>query len=1240
MEVFSVFATLSLKDLLSGPLAHIGQGMRNFENGVASLGQRMGSLALAMAPLAIGAGAVLGAFGKCVSTAAGFEDQMAKVGAVSRASAEDLAALEAKARELGGTTQFTAVQVGEAEQYLAMAGFSAKDNIAALPGVLNLAAATATDLGRAADISSDILGAFGLKAAEMGRVADVLAMTCSTANTDMEKLGETMKYVAPVARTAGMSIEETAAMAGLLGNVGIKGSQAGTTLKAMLNKLAAPASEGSKALKKLGIATKDAAGNLRSPIQILGEMSGKLKTLGTAEQMAAMKAVVGEEAVAGFAELIKQGGIGELEKYIKVLNESGGACDKMAGQMNDTLAGSLRGMGSAWESLQISIGKIFLPVARKVVDVFTGILRLFDKFSQSKIGQSILKVAGALATAVVAITAFSAGMWAFAKLAPMISSVFGTLKAGLLGLGAPVWALIAVAGILYLAWTNNFGGMAATISRWGKNVKLIFDGVCAVFNSLKGSSGEIRGELAKEIKANGLVGLVTTVGKIIFRIKSMFQGFWNALQQSFHRVGGLLIPVRMAVADLMNSLKSLFSSFGGGEVKSAVSTWEQFGVTLGKIAGGVLEGAARALSWLVEGIRFLGGILGHVIGFVSALCSSLFSLTGATSAANDAADPTSWGALGRMLGVVLAAVIGVKVAFLAWRGVMVAVSAATKAFAAAQWLLNAAMTANPIGIVIALCVALAAAAGWIISNWETVKGWWNGLWSGISTTVTNAWNSVTAFLASINPIGLISQAFSGLTEFFANLNFVDGIQQAWNRVVEFFAGLNLFESGARLIETLKEGVLSAASSLIDGVKGVFSSVRNLLPFSDAKEGPLSELTLSGSRIMTTLGEGVGQGKAALKDSVHNALGEVNSDLQGWQQGLSPLEMAAANQAADPLPSEAALPMTEPVEALPELVAQAQFLQPDLPEMPQIPANIATPDIPAMPEPAPLAMSVSPPETLPQIGDLPPVPTPDPVSFAVNPVLAENMNIPALDSPEMPDLSSALKPVEIPSKMMRPELASMTGFPAVALDYGELPPAPEAMEIGFGALPDVAAPEIGMPEMPSPPPLAMDVSALKAFQQPLPEPELPQIPSELTLKSPVLPELPSLGIDAPVYPDLPTLGLETPEMPEMKAIEFGQLPNLPDLEMKVMPAEMGAIPEVNPPEIPQPKVPEVAIPEPPIGFPQDNAMRAETGQTQNTQHISITIGQITLPDVKDAESFLSSLKGALQNEIGQFEGATA
>lgn len=374
---------------------------------------------------------------------------------------------------------------------------------------------------------------------------------------------------------------------------------------------------------------------------------------------------------------------------------------------------------------------------------------------------------------------------------------------------------------------------------------------------------------------------------------------------------------------------------------------------------------------------------------------------------------------------------------------------------------------------------------------------------------------------------------------------------------------------------------------------------------------------------------------------------ANSEILPPKAPLLPeLAPVLAQSAIEP-PALPEMPQLAPVETaarilppqLPDMPQQpelaAMIAEPQLPTIPQLaPVETASrilppelPDIPAIPELAPLAMNVQPPASLPQmpeisapqIGNMPAMPAPEPLNFAVNPVLPENMDIPApgIASPEMPDVASALKPVEIPSEMMRPELASMSGIPAVPLNYGELPPAPEIPEF-------------------NPSPIAFG--------------ELPQMPSELAVKSPVFPELPSLGIDAPVYPELPTLGLESPELPEMKPIV--PLPELPELEMKVMPGEMGVIPDVNPPEItrvfpvPQPKAPDVAIPEPPVGLTRDNAMRqgsalsASTGHARNNQCFTVNIGEIKLPNVTDGESFLSSLKGALRNEIGQFEGAAS
>lgn len=758
MEVFKVFATLSLSDMISAPLRAIKKGVGAVGNAVTGLGNRMGRLALAMAPLAIAGGVVLGSFGACVGVAAAFEDSMAKVGAVSRATTEEMVELEKAARHYGATTKFTASQVADAEMYLAMAGFTAKQNIAALPGVLNLAAASGTELGRASDIASDILSAFGLQAEEMTRVADVLALTCATANTNVELLGDTMKYVGPVARNAGMSLEEAAAMAGLLGNVGIKGSMAGTSLKAMINKIAAPAGEAQKVLKDLGVTVKDSAGNLRSPITILGEMSKKLETMGTAQQIAALKTIVGEDAIAGFAELINQEGVGAITKYVEQLQNAEGASAEMARRMGDTLGGSIRNMGSAWESLQISIGKLFLPVLRKVVDAITAVIGVFDRLAQSPVGQFFIKLLATLSAAAIAITGLSAGIWAFTKFAPMLLSMFAPLKGAILALGWPILLIIGAVSLLYLAWKKNFGGIQDILKRWWKNISTVVKGVVAIFKSLTGSTFEIRGELAKDIKAAGLENLVVNIAKIIHRIKAFFKGVWDGLD--FSKPLKVLEPVGAKIVAILDHIGGIFARLTGTEVTSATDSFTNFG----QIVGGILTWALEALATVVNAV---------VNGF--SIMIDMF-----------------------------------------------------------DWL---------------ICLI-------------------TGDFAGAAAAGERIWNSLLDTLMSFLDLFRIG----------------DWCREAWADAQNFLSSINLFESGAAILETLKDGIVSKFAEVKESVIGFFSSIREYLPFSDAKKGPFSDLTLSGSRFMTTLGEGMEDGSKSLDGTVSGIFSDVSSLFLGGLDG--------------------------------------------------------------------------------------------------------------------------------------------------------------------------------------------------------------------------------------------------------------------------------------------------------------------------------------------------------------------
>jgi len=486
MEIFSVMASMSLIDMITAPLRSIGAQMNVTNKAAASLSSGALALAKSLLPIALAAGILLAALAPCVSTAADFEAAMANVGAVSRATPAEMRELSGAARELGATTAWSAMQVAEGQKYLAMAGFSVRENIAALPAVLNMASAGTTELGRAADISSDILSAFNMEAGQMPRVADTLTAAFTTSNTSLELLGETMKYVAPVAEKAGVSLEGTAAMAGLLGNVGIKGSQAGTALRAMLNGLAAPSSEAAKSIATLGITTTDAMGNLRNPITILGDMAKATESMGSAQKMAFTKTVFGTEAMSAVLALFDQAGAGGITEYAKQLSAAGTAAE-VAARQNDNLAGDQKALGSAFESLQITIGSLFLPAMRGLAHATTWVVRGLDVLAGSPVGKFLLTTAAVLGVTVIAVTLMSGAVWAgtaawAAFNLVILANPIGIIVLAIVGL---VTALIALYNHCDTAreLMDNF---ATGVSMAWKNIKGIASAIGDFFSILSG----------------------------------------------------------------------------------------------------------------------------------------------------------------------------------------------------------------------------------------------------------------------------------------------------------------------------------------------------------------------------------------------------------------------------------------------------------------------------------------------------------------------------------------------------------------------------------------------------------------------------------------------------------------------------------------------------------------------------------------------------------------------------------
>ena len=310
--------------------------------------------AIAMKSIAGVSAAIGGVLGYSVKVGAEFEAAMSQVAAVSGAAGEDLQALTDKAEEMGAKTKFSASEAAEAMNYMAMAGWKTADMLDGVEGIMNLAAASGEDLALTSDIVTDALTAFGLKAEDSTHFADILAAASSNANTNVGMMGETFKYVAPVAGALGYSAEDCATAIGLMANSGIKSSQAGTSLRAMLNRLAAPTKQVSEAMDALGISITDESGNMKDLNTLMKELRGSFSNLSEAEKAQYASSIAGQEAMSGLLAIVGASD-DDFNKLTDAIYSCDGTAARMADTMNDNLTGKFTIMKSAAEGFGIAV---------------------------------------------------------------------------------------------------------------------------------------------------------------------------------------------------------------------------------------------------------------------------------------------------------------------------------------------------------------------------------------------------------------------------------------------------------------------------------------------------------------------------------------------------------------------------------------------------------------------------------------------------------------------------------------------------------------------------------------------------------------------------------------------------------------------------------------------------------------------------------------------------------------------
>lgn len=492
-----------------------------------------------------------------IKIAAQFQQKMAQVAAVSGASDEELKQLTSTARTLGATTNWSASQAAEGMEFLAMSGFSTQQSIKAMPGMLNLASAGAIDLGAAADIASNVLTGFNLKAEDTGRLGDVLTNAFTTSNVDLRMLGETMKYVAPVASATGVSLEQAAAMAGQLGNAGIQGSNAGTALRAVISRLSAPTGAAAKALQDLGIQTQDANGNLRSVPDILADMNGAMDGMGTAAKQGITSTIFGLEAASAATVLLGSAGSGELQKYTESLKKAGTA-QKVAEKMNTTAIGSLKRLGSAVESIAITVGNVLLPPLASIAEFVAGAAGAIDAFAQKFPFITSLIVGTTAALVALKVASIAGGYaWTFVAGAGLkLRRIVDTVRvAYLLNTGAVNANTVASKKSLVINRLMIAGqtALAAVASKGGLMV-LAKTAIPAAITAFKALS------IAVLTNPIGLIiAGIAVAGLLIYKywkpIKAFFSGFWDGLTEG-------LAPLQKELAGLMDNLGPLGEVFG------------------------------------------------------------------------------------------------------------------------------------------------------------------------------------------------------------------------------------------------------------------------------------------------------------------------------------------------------------------------------------------------------------------------------------------------------------------------------------------------------------------------------------------------------------------------------------------------------------------------------------------------------------------------------------------------------
>lgn len=595
MESFSVQAYLKATDNnFVSTFKDAAKEVQNFQNNTNSTMSTVGQVATSTGKTLTKAVTVpIVGIGIAAAKVGGdFEAQMSRVKAISGATGSSFEELRQQAIDLGAKTAFSAKESAAGMENLASAGFNAKEIMEAMPGLLDLAAVSGGDVALASENAATALRGFNLDASQSGHVANVFAKAAADTNAEVGDMGEAMKYIAPVANSMGLSIEEVSAAIGIMSDAGIKGSQAGTSLRGALSRLAKPTDAMQAKMDELGLSFYDSEGKMKPLKDQIGMLKDAFKGLTPEQQQNALVTLYGQESLSGMLALIDKGP-DKLGKLTDSLKNSDGAADKMAKTMQDNMNSSLEQMMGSLESAAIVIQKVMAPAVRKIADAVSGMVDMF--VSAPEPVQKMIVVIGLIVAAigpllvifgqaVVTIQRVKVGFMALQAGLALMETSLAAVILPVLGIIAAIAAVIVIGVLVYKNWDKivAFGKKA-----WANITKFVSDAAKAI----KEKWGDITqwfSDTWNNIK-NGAKGLwdgtiqgakdaVDSVKNAWNGIKEWFANLWkgttSGLSSAWDSVTTTLAPFVETIKTIFQPILDFFSGLWGQVQTIFGSAWE------------------------------------------------------------------------------------------------------------------------------------------------------------------------------------------------------------------------------------------------------------------------------------------------------------------------------------------------------------------------------------------------------------------------------------------------------------------------------------------------------------------------------------------------------------------------------------------------------------------------------------------------------------------------------------------